>query len=358
MLPRAIQDGASGMPVNRLTLAELVNRSPSSSYFRELTASSRAYGLTKGGTHADTFELTDLGSHATGADEVAQQAAIRSAVLNIAPYRTFLELLNGRRVPASSAMRDFLIANASVPESRVDECIDHLLADARAAGFIRVVKGAEYIDLNGSTHSAPRTVEIDNGSATADTAQIEVPGDPLLGSTVAATSPLPSIAQDRGAHAIEAETPRKVFIAHGKNRKPLEQLKAMLKELGVDHAVAIDEPNSGRPISAKVASLMRDECSSAIFIFTADERFLTVDQDGELTKEVWRPSENVVYELGAASVLYGRRIVLFKEDRVTLPSDFSDLGHISFHGDQLDTQMLPLLRELVALKIVEIRAAR
>ena len=38
---------------------------------------------------------------------------------------------------------------------------------------------------------------------------------------------------------------------------------------------------------------MRDECSSGIFIFTADEKFLRESKGGEMT-EVWRPSENVV----------------------------------------------------------------
>lgn len=102
----------------------------------------------------------------------------------------------------------------------------------------------------------------------------------------------------------------------------------------VKYAVAVDEANKGRPISRKVAELMRTECSSGIFIFTADERFVRELDDGS-TEEVWRPSENVVYELGAASILYENRIVIFKEKGVTFPTDFSDLGFIEFERDQL-----------------------
>src|SRR5439155_19787358 len=104
--------------------------------------------------------------------------------------------------------------------------------------------------------------------------------------------------------------PKKVFIAHGKNRTPLEQLKKALEQFKVSYAVAVDEPNKGRPISKKVATLMEEECSSGIFIFTADEMFTREGKDGE-TEEVWRPSENVIYELGAASILYENRIVIF-----------------------------------------------
>ncbi len=123
----------------------------------------------------------------------------------------------------------------------------------------------------------------------------------------------------------------------------------------VKYAVAVDEANKGRPISRKVAELMRTECSSGIFIFTADERFVRELDDGS-TEEVWRPSENVVYELGAASILYENRIVIFKEKGVTFPTDFSDLGFIEFERDQLVAEIGNLFSELVGLDILEVRA--
>jgi predicted nucleotide-binding protein len=100
---------------------------------------------------------------------------------------------------------------------------------------------------------------------------------------------------------------------------------------------------------------MEDECSSGIFIFTADERFLREKNGGE-TEEVWRPSENVVYELGAASILYENRIVIFKEKGVSFPSDFSDLGYIEFEKDQLVAELGSLFAELVGLDILEVHA--
>ena len=48
--------------------------------------------------------------------------------------------------------------------------------------------------------------------------------------------------------------PKKVFIAHGKNRTPLDQLKKVLDQFKVKYAVAVDEAHKGRPISAKVAA--------------------------------------------------------------------------------------------------------
>ena len=345
-IPRAIQNGASGMPVSKLTLAELVDRSPAASGFRERLLASRAFGLTIGGVNADQFELTELGDAATGADEVAQQEALRRAVLNIEPYRVFLTAYSGKKVPSPTPFKEFLVQNAGVPDGRAEECMGSLLADAAFVGFIRDLKGTKYIDLSG----AGERLVGDNADSASDLP--EDPDQPPTSKTM--LPPDEDAVEEPPAPAAEPGAPKKVFIAHGKNRVPLEQLKKMLDQFKVKYAVAVDEPNKGRPISAKVASLMRSECSSAIFIFTADEMFLR--RDGEEEVEVWRPSENAVYELGAASILYDRRIVIFKEKRVTFPSDFSDLGYIEFEQDQLVDQMGSLFSELVALDILEVRA--
>lgn len=311
---------------------------------------------TKGGANADSFELTDLGRGATGGIAEEEMIAKRQAVMNIAPFRIFLEAHDGKRVPAPTAMKAFLVAKAAVPDSRAEECVEKILENARDIGLIRNIKGADYIELAGSFNSsspANNNPNIDTESD--DNGEVDFQGDftPIetvnsIGASAAGNGHKPDSAS-MGAPA------KKVFIAHGKNRKPLEQLKAILDKFGVKYAIAVDEPHAGRPISAKVASLMKDECSSAIFIFTADEFFIREDKE-DIRTEIWRPSENVIFELGAASILYDRRIVIFKEKGVTFPSDYSDLGHISFEAESLNTQIGDLFSELVALDILEVRA--
>lgn len=336
------------MNVSKLTLAGLVGSTPSSSAFRELLIASRAYGLTTGGVNGDEFGLTDLGADATCGDPQIERDALRRAVLNVAPFRHFLTQYDGKKVPADAAFREFLTKGASVPDEWAQDCIEHLLAGARQAGFIRRLKGAEYVDMENATSQwsgndetvegrGESTQKIDDADQTAAIPVAEVYSPPIQ-------------------RPQEATKPKHVFVAHGKNRKPLEQLKEMLKEVGVPFEIAVDEAHAGRPVSEKVATMMREQCSSAIFIFSADEQFFRMGANGEQI-EIWRPSENAVYELGAASVLYGRRIIIFKEDRVTLPSDFSDLGYISFHGDEIQAHWTELLRELKAHGIVEIRVA-
>jgi predicted nucleotide-binding protein len=344
-VPRVIQDEASGMEVSRLTLAELLNVSPASSNFRELVASSRFYGLTNGGINADEFGLTPLGNEATGGDEVAQVTSYKQAVMNVAPYKTFFATFSNKKIPGATAFKEFLTRSGGVAAERADECMQFILADAQTAGLVRMMKGgAQYVDLSGTPSTSADDEETADDALAVDAVDEEPEDEGDRTPEAQTTTPLPRDGK-----------PKKVFIAHGKNRTPLDQLKNALDTFKVRYAVAIDEPNAGRPISRKVAALMRDECSSGIFIFTADERFVRELANGE-TEEVWRPSENVVFELGAASILYENRIVIFKEKGVTFPSDFSDLGYIEFEKDQLVAELGSLFRELVGLDILEVRA--
>lgn len=349
----AIQDKASGMEVSRLTLADLLDSTPTSRVFRELVASSRFYGLTDGGINAEDFSLTRLGEDATGGDEVAQAAALKAAVMTVPPYKTFFDAFNGKKIPGPGPFKEFLTRSAEVDADRAEECMGNIVEDARTAGFVKGIKGSDWVDLTGTP--APAAVERAGSEEDED---LEGDHEDLVDETDReGDKDLRGKRSDepRRRHEENAGVPKKVFIAHGKNRVPLEQLKKALDQFKVKYAVAVDEANRGRPISKKVADLMELECSSGVFIFTADERFLRETADGT-TEEVWRPSENVVYELGAASILYDNRIVIFKEKSVSFPSDFSDLGYIEFEKDQLVAELGNLFSELVSLDILEVRA--
>jgi Predicted nucleotide-binding protein containing TIR-like domain len=341
-VPRTIQDEASGMKVSRLTLAELLDVTPTSSTMRELVASARFYGLTEGGTHAEEFSLTELGEQASGGDEVTATAALKAAVMNVPPYKAFFDAFAGKKMPSGTPLREFLIRDAKVPEDKAEECAEYIASDAATAGLRREMKGSTYIDLEG----VPVPVEV------LDEDDPQVTSDPEIETGAGEGAAIPDAPKPLIPEA--PKKPKKVFIAHGKNRTPLDQLKKALDQFKVKYAVALDEAHQGRPISAKVAQLMSEECSSGIFIFTADEQF-TKEVDGK-AEEVWRPSENVVFELGAASILYENRIVIFKEKGVSFPSDFSDLGYIEFEKDQLVAEIGSLFQELVSLDILEVRA--
>jgi predicted nucleotide-binding protein len=110
----------------------------------------------------------------------------------------------------------------------------------------------------------------------------------------------------------------------------------------------MDEANLGRPIPQKVKETI-EECGSAILIFTRDEQCF--DASGN---EIWRPSENVVHELGATSFAYGDRIVIFKEKGLHFPTNYQSIGYIEFESDDIQARTADLLKELIGFGLVRV----
>lgn len=89
-------------------------------------------------------------------------------------------------------------------------------------------------------------------------------------------------------------------------------------------------------------------CTSEIFNFTLEEE--TRDKDGNI---IYRPSNNVVYELGATAVLYGNKIVIFKEKSLSFATNYGDLGYIPFEKDKLG-ECADLMLELINLGFMKL----
>jgi hypothetical protein len=107
--------------------------------------------------------------------------------------------------------------------------------------------------------------------------------------------------QPPAAEAKVAE-PLRVFISHGSNKDVVEQIEVMLGLADIKAEVAEAEETAAIPVPEKVLNSMR-RCSAGIIAVTVDES--RKDEDGEYTL-----NENVLIEIGAAFVLYDRRVVL------------------------------------------------
>lgn len=269
------------------------------------------------------------------------QRAVREAAMKPTVANKFYAKYDGASLPPKNIAQNVL-ANFGVPTERTRDVYDLLIENARFVGFIKKIKDKEYLDAGtpivNSTVGDPD--ELRDGLG--DEGQAEVGGNLL------------SKVESRGAEEevapVESRPVRKnaIFVGHGSNREPMDQILKILNEYSIPHKQAVDEPNRARPIPQKVAEVMH-ECGAAVLVFTADIEYF--DKDGNL---IWRPSENVSHELGAASVLYGDRVVVFKEKGIELPSNFSSVGYIEFEKDKLGEKGIELFRELVSMKIVSI----
>lgn len=320
LVSQAIQDKNNGRPFKRILLADAIHKKPSSTDFRDLLSSSLKYGLTSGTEKAESITLTELGQSLVKPRDPAEKSrGLRRAALQPEVFRSIYERYNNGKLPQGQFLKNVFEVDFHIAPENSEEVARLVAENGIFAGIIRDVSGSPYVMIE-AEQVAPVEVE-----PTEVAEGVEVPKP--------------------------AEVPRgerKIFIGHGKNMKPVQQLEKVLQQFKIPYVIAMEEPNRGRPISVKVADSMR-ECSAAILLFTCDEEFK--DSQGNT---IWRPSENVIDERGAASILYGNRIVIFKEEGVDLPTNFRDIGYISFEKDRLDAKGLELIKELVALGFLKV----
>ncbi len=118
-----------------------------------------------------------------------------------------------------------------------------------------------------------------------------------------------------------------VFISHGKNKKIVEQVQTILNIAEMDAVIAEKEESTAIPVPEKVFNAMR-RCQAGVIVVSVDEG--RKDGDGRYVL-----NENVLIEIGAAFVLYDKRVVLLWDKRLSVPSNLQGLYRCEFEGDEL-----------------------
>ena len=344
ILPQKIQDEMGGKPMKRLLLADALGISPSSSNFRTLLSSAYKYDLTEGTEKAPEIRLTATGADATQTgDKSKRLKALRRAALAPEVFQKFFTAYADKKLPSPDMLVKILISEYGVPKEVAAECSRLIIANGKLVDIIRDIAGSAHVllDSEAAAEAAERAEEKAD-----DEAGPNVPDEPVTSPTASAEESTPP--PRPASPAVERGVPKAIFIGHGKNKAPLQQLQRILTSFQIPHKVVIDEANLGRPIPQKVKDTMQD-CGSAILIFTCDEKLYDDKQN-----VIWRPSENVVHELGAASFAYEDRIVIFKEKGLNFPTNFQSIGYIEFDTDSLEAKTADLLRELIGFGLVKI----
>lgn len=330
-----------GQPLPPTDTAIAMGISPGSSEFRTILSSSIKYGLTTGSYNQERICLTDLGrSIVEPKDAEEKKNALVKAAFTPTTFQSIYNYLRGKKLPEPIFFKNTVTREFEVPKEHAELCVDIFLKTVSYVGLVLEATSGKWL----STQVEQQVVPSENGQVEVNESAGTSHEKPPIGSSNPITQPISSAPE----HKPERKSNNAIFIGHGKNKVPLEQLEKLLGQYKIPYKVAIDEANSFRPISQKVAEVMKD-CGAAILLFTADTEYK--DSNGA---SVWKPSENVVYELGAASVLYGDRIVIFKETTVNFPTNFRDVGHISFEKDQLSAKVNELFKELISFGLIKI----
>lgn len=316
LIPQAIIDNFGGKDAAPHQVAMAIDSSPTSSSWRDLTGAAIAYGLTEGGYNSDKIALTDLGRRCVaptveGEDVVARnEAAMRPQIL-----RQFFEKYDKNKFPDDKIAKNVLQHNFTVPADRCDEVLAIVKDNGAYVGVLHNTKTGPFVAVNNPEPSASISVE---------------PPEPPA-SEADAEAPPQVIAEIKGnvpaAKAPEAlPTAFKVFISHSKNMEVVEQVKEILGLYDINFELAVEEETTAIPVPDKVLDAMR-RCTAGVMVVTADEQSKSGNE--------YTINNNVLIEIGAAFVLYNKRVVLLWDKRLKVPSNLQGLYRCEFEGNEL-----------------------
>lgn len=131
----------AGQPMRRLTIFDVLRRSPSSSTSRQLVTASSGYGLTQGGYNAELISLTERGKSIVDRNDPKSRI---EAILDIDIFRAFFEKYRNSILPSPSAAADFLKGHG-VPEGSVENCFEILIKNGEQVGLIQEISGTKRV---------------------------------------------------------------------------------------------------------------------------------------------------------------------------------------------------------------------
>lgn len=289
----------------------------------------------------DRYKLSERGRRLARDPETQSQAVFREVVNAIPTYRSAMEWAYHQKL--DSVTVDDLAANwhthhraalGTDAEATIKNAVTCFFNVADGAGLGRYVIGrsggvtrletfaAELKQLVEAGPSAPpwQAPEIAEDEAT-DEEQVD---DTATGAEAAATPPpAPTTPAELLQPEVEAV---RVFISHGKNMDVVEQVKTILDLADIKWEIAVEEESAAIPVPDKVFGAMRN-CNSGIICVSGEE------VSG--SEEEFTLNQNVLIEIGAAFVLYDRRVVLLWDKRIPVPSNLQGLYRCEFDGDEL-----------------------
>ena len=208
VIVEAIVDKGASKPMDRLLVADAVGRTPSSSEFKRLLSSSRAYGLTIGTEKADYIAPTDIGLKIVKPvqpDEVlpAKIKACLSVDLLAKVWRQF----NKQKLPETKFLKNTLERSYGLSAEHAEEFAGLVVENAKFCGVLQDISGSKYIRLDdpipesaGSSSSIKQVAEPNEDPEQDDEGILSPPNSSLL---------VPSIIEKKP----------KLFLAHGKESK-------------------------------------------------------------------------------------------------------------------------------------------
>ena len=320
----AIQKSNAGLPFDRALLARALSTTPASSSFTMRLNSSAKYGLTQGRYNDHSIAITPRGEATVAPKDAAERRrALREAALEPDVFRRFYELLDGKAMPRSEYAQNLLQRELDIQPDLSAECLQ--IAESNGL-FTDILKRDDSGDL---------IVRLTQASTTAAEAVNSAP-----------TPPADRPAQELGGDGTEAPG-CKVFIGSSGHGEAPQYVMSVLDEFGVPYSQGAVKPDQGSGLADEVSRDMR-RCSAAVLVVEGDseDRHESVGQGSTAA---------VMYQLGAASALYGSRVLIVRDENAQLtPEIASGLPAIVYQSEFPERAGMALLSALHGLGVFDV----
>ncbi len=263
----------------------------------------------------------------------SREQVLREILDSIVPYRSALEWIHHQKIDSATNAdvaahwhEHHTEALGSENETTMKDQAVCFFRIAEAAGLGKMTVGRKGAATRLETERTALAAYIDAGPAAPPLSEsIEETQDGDETGTSEHVKTPPQKVQEAGQEVQKPPTLR-VFITHGNSLELVEQVEAVLQVAEIDSEVAIKEESTAIPVPEKVFGAMR-RCTAGIIIVSKEQA-----QGDSAAVQI---NANVLIEIGAAFVLYDRRVVLLREKGMPVPSNLQGLYRCEFEGKEL-----------------------
>jgi predicted nucleotide-binding protein len=293
----------------------------------------------------DRFKLSTRGWE-LARKPTEEQQTFKQVLDSIVPYRSVAEWIFHQNMDTVSNV-DVAVHWHENHAETVGTDNENTLKDG-AVGFFHVAQAAglgtlkigrkgqptrlivDKAKLRSYIEAGPSTPPLVKPSESLESQQERSNEEPPKTTKASDAEPRPGTPAASGPKQLEAKpeaTELTVFISHGSNTDIAEQVQTLVELADIKTEIAVKEETTAIPVPEKVFSAMR-RCHAGIIVVSVDET--RKDAKGNYTL-----NENVLIEIGAAFVLYDRRVILLWDKRLKVPSNLQGLYRCEYEGDEL-----------------------
>jgi hypothetical protein len=147
-----------------------------------------------------------------------------SAALSPETFKSMYDYFRGKKLPEPTFFQNTVVREFGVPKEHAEKCVLIFNTNMDHVGLVRVATTGRWL----STEIVPIAPQKKEDARDDDDSEIVASAKPI--------SQSPALPQTFEEPAIR----NAIFVGHGKNKKPLGQIKEILDQYRIPHKVAID----------------------------------------------------------------------------------------------------------------------